>query len=393
MNLKRLSVLSDMMNRSVDRGQCAGVEVMVVRNGIEEYFAAAGYADIERARPMARGDLFRMYSSSKAVTGLAAVMCIERGLLSLRAPVREYLPGFRDQSYWNGKEIVPLGADMRVRDLLNMTSGLSYPSDSVAGKAAGELVREMDARADRGDFTPTVDFANRLGQCPLDFFSGDHWQYGFSADVAGALVEIVAGMPFGAFLRREIFEPLGMKDTGFRVDAARRERLVTAYDLKPSGRLEPFDRAGCHLGLRDYDERTAFESGGAGLVSTADDWARLMSLFQKGGTLDGHRLLSPAGFRFFRTPQLTPGQARTFNWLDCPGQNYANFQHIKVAEGPSNNFCSKGTFGWGGWLGTDSFVDPVEKLSLIALIQTPQGDTPRGLIQSMRPVVYAALDD
>ena len=118
-----------------------------------------------------------------------------------------------------------------------------------------------------------------------------------------------------------------------------------------------------------------------------------MRLFQSNGTLNGHRFLSPAGMKFLRTPQLSKKQARSFNLQDCQDQNYANFMSIKVAEGPTNNFCNVGTFGWDGWLGTNSFVDPVEKLSLIVMVQYLPSATPRCLTWAMRPPVYAALDD
>lgn len=393
MNKKRLSVLTDMMRAAVARGECAGVQAMVVREGREEYFGLAGMADIEADRPMTRDTIFRMFSSSKCVTGLAAVMCIERGLLSLRAPVHEYLPGFRDLRYWNGTGEVPLSMPLLVRNVLNMTSGIAYPGGTVAGQATAALVEEMNRDAEQGIITPTVDFANRLGRCPLDFAPGTSWQYGFNADVAGALIEVVSGMAFGDFLRKEIFDPLGMVDTGFRVDAARRERMAMTYRSSSDGKLSPFPEAGLSLGLRDYDERTSFESGGAGLVSTIDDWARLMRFFQSDGTIDGHRLLSPYGMRFLRTPQLTERQAKAFCGCDCDGQNYANFMNIKVADGPTNNFCNVGTFGWDGWLGTNSFADPVEKLSLIVLLQGLPSATVRQLPWAMRPPVYAALDD
>ena len=383
-----------MMNRAVDRGECAGVQAMVIKAGQEEYHGLAGMADRESNRPMTRDAIFRMYSSSKCVTGLAAVMCIERGLLSLRAPVAEYLPGFQDQSYWDGEKLVPCGNSMVVRNLLNMTAGLCYPyGESPAEKATAAVVGKMNEKAEKGTFTPTVDFANQIGKCPLDFATGDHWQYSFCADVTGALIEVVSGMRFSEFLRREIFEPLGMKDTGFCVNAAQRARMATTYIRTKGSEMAPYKEAGLALGLRDYDERTAFESGGAGLVSTIDDWAQLMRLFQSNGTLNGHRFLSPAAMKFFQAPQLSKKQARTFNLQDCIDQNYANFMSIKVAEGPTNNFCNVGTFGWDGWLGTNSFVDPVEKLSLIVMVQHLPSFTPRCLTWAMRPPVYAALDD
>ena len=132
--------------------------------------------------------------------------------------------------------------------------------------------------------------------------------------------------------------------------------------------------------------------GGAGLVSTIGDWCKLMAMLQAGGTWNGHRFLSPAGMRLMTSPQLTPEQAKTFNWQDQPGQNYGFFNHIRVAPGPNSNPCNVGTFGWDGMLGTNSFVDPVEKLSLVVTIQNRPPFTRSCLTWALRNPLYAALD-
>ncbi len=396
MNIQRLEILSDMMKRAVDRGECAGVQAAVVKDSREVWHAAAGMADVEAARPMSRDTLFRMFSSTKCVTGLAAAMCVDRGFFTPRAAVCEYLPGFRDQLYWDGTELRPVGArTVYIHDLLNMTSGICYPGNWNPGdRGLAAEVKRLAAEIDAGDYsTGTVEFANRIGRVPLSFFPGDQWAYGMNADVVGALVEVATGKRYGEWLRDEIFGPLGMDDTGFSIPPEKRGRLAGAYAFAEDGARTRIDaQVGRHLGLADYDPRTNVEMGGAGLVSTIGDWCKLMAMLQAGGTWNGHRFLSPAGMRLMTSPQLTPEQAKTFNWQDQPGQNYGFFNHIKVAAGPSSNPCNVGTYGWGGMLGTNSFVDPVEKLSLVVMIQNAPAFTRTCLTYGLRNPLYAALD-
>ncbi len=389
-----LKLIDRRMNEAVTRGECVGVTATVVHDGHVEHFAAAGMADIAAGRHMAEDTVFRMFSSTKCVTGVATAMCVERGILSPRTPVCEYLPGFRDQQYWDGAALRPVEAKpVTILNLLNMTSGILYPGDTDPGdRAMADIAKDVAAEIDAGDFsTDTVAFANRIGAAPLAFKPGDHWAYGFNADVMGAVIEVATGMRFGEFLRRELFDPLGMRDTGFSLDAGRRARLAMCYNCQPGCAPTPMPEVGRKLAMADYHERTAFESGGAGLVSTASDWAAFMAMLQAGGTWGGHRFLSPAGMRFLTAPQLLPEQARTFNWQDQPGQNYGCFHHIKVAPGPTSNLCSVGTYGWDGALGTNSFVDPVERLSVIVMIQNAPPFGVRNLTWSLRNPAYAAL--
>ncbi|MBQ9727508.1 MAG: beta-lactamase family protein [Kiritimatiellae bacterium] len=398
MNTQRLSALSDWMKRAVDRGECAGVQAAVVKDGREVWHAAVGLADVAGNRPMGRDTLFRMFSSTKCVTGLAAAMCVDRGLFSLRTPVYEFLPGFRNQCWWDGektREIGPGGRPVHLFDLMNMTSGVTYVGDWDAGdRGRTKLIREQQAEIDRGVFTGTVELMNRMGGVPLSFAPGTRWAYGFNADVAAAVIEVATGKRYGQWLREEIFEPLGMDETGFTVTPERRARLATCYRCVPgeAGCPRAMPDVGRRLGLADYVPETGFESGGAGLVSTVGDWCKLMAMLQAGGTWGGHRFLSPAGFRLMTTPMLTPEQARTFNWQDFPGHNYAFFNHVKVAGAPSSNPCNPGTFGWDGALGTNSFVDPVEKLSLVVTIQNEPPFTTSNLTWGLRNPLYAALD-
>ena len=396
MNIQRLEVLSDMMKRAVDRGECAGVQAAVVKDSREVWHAAVGMADAEAGRPMARDTIFRMFSSTKCVTGLAAAMCIDRGYFTPRAAVCEYLPGFRDQLYWDGLELRPVGArTVYIHDLLNMTSGICYPGNWNPGdRGLAAEAKRLSAQIDAGDFsTGTVEFINRIGRVPLSFYPGRQWAYGMNADVVGALVEVATGKRYGEWLRDEIFGPLGMDDTGFSVPPEKRGRLAGVYAFAEDGARTRIDaEVGRHVGLADYDPRSNVEMGGSGLVSTIADWCRLMAMLQAGGTYGGHRFLSPAGMRLMTSPQLSVEQAKTFNWQDHPGQNYGFFNHIKVAPGPSSNPCHVGTFGWDGMLGTNSFVDPVEKLSLVVAIQNRPPFTRSCLTYGLRNPLYAALD-
>lgn len=376
MDIQTLETLRPLLSREVEAGRYFGIQELVLDGDREVFHAALGMADRENARPVARDTLYRMFSSSKNVTGVAAAMCIERGLFSPRDPVDEYLPAFKEVTV--GPERRKPARGMLVRDLLNMTSGLTYDFDW------------NKVNAKRGDRVGTVDFVSLLArEQPLAFDPGDRWNYGFSADVTGALIEVASGKRYGEFLREELFEPLGMKDTGFTVPPEKRARLAQAYERGADGLPAVSEIASYHIGLADYAPDTAFESGGGGLVSTVDDWAQFCRMLIAGGTFNGHRFLSPAGFRFLTTNQLQPEQARTFNWEDCTGHGYGNFFHIKRAGVQHSDLSNPGTFAWGGWLGTQSFVDPVAKCASIFLVQCA-GTDPRGASGRVRSVVSAA---
>ena len=385
-----LNRLSDLLRASVDAGEYAGASVMVLHKGEEIYYTDYGYADVESGKKIARDTIFRIYSQSKPVTGTAAVMNIDRGVLSPRAMVARFLPGFANQRYdtehSQGLAVVS-DRPMFVSDLLNMTSGLLYPDCS---PDVALVVREMEDLRKRGVQLSTVEFANRLGGCRLAFKPGDRWAYGYSADVMGAVIEIAAGKRFGQYLQDEIFGPLGMKDTGFVVPEAKRARLATAYDHRDHTRKR-FDYADWHLGLNAYREDTAFESGGAGLVSTIGDYAEFVKMLMNRGTYNGHRFLSAAGFDYLISPQLTPWQARTFNWQDLGGQNYGNFLFMKTFGGCSSTTDAIGSFGWGGWLETNFTLDLKNELAVLFMAQNQSPQDNSHLFHRLRNAAYYAL--
>lgn len=203
------------LEAAVANHEAAGVTVLVRRDGQEVLYAQAGMADVAAQRPIRRDSIFRLYSQSKPVTAAAAMLLMERGVIDLMDPVEKYLPGFRGQKVWTVQGLVPAKRPVQVMDLLGMTSGLCYPDGDGAGQYAARLFDEQHERITRGCAMSTVEFANRMGQLPLAFQPGEHFRYGTSADVLGAVVEVASGKAFAAFLEEEFFRPLGMKDTAF----------------------------------------------------------------------------------------------------------------------------------------------------------------------------------
>lgn len=390
MNQERLKRIDGVLARAVADGQAAGVSAMVLENGEERYFGAAGWADREAEKPLERDTIFRLFSLTKPITATAAMILLERGELDLLAPVSRFLPGFEDQMVYNGVTLEKPVAQATLKDLLGMTSGLPY------GGSAGFAEMKMQALFDevtqhqlQGKEISTVEFANRMGRQPLAFQPGTRWQYGVSADVMGAVIEIVSGKRFGDFLREEIFEPLGMRDTGFWVPAEKRARLSAVYEMKDTG-LERFNRR--HLGiLPEYDHEPAFQSGGAGLVSTIGDCARFAAMLSNGGELCGRRILSPRTVEFMGSNQLSPRVRESCKWDSLRGYGYGNFMRVLTEEGMAVTPASMGEFGWDGWLGAYMCVSPKDHLALLMMMQKVGAGTAE-VTRKFRSVAYSALE-
>ena len=361
------------MERAVRTGELPAAQLLVFDGAREFYHGAVGWADLDKKTPQTRKTIYRMFSSSKEVTGFAAAICVERGLFCLEDRVEAFLPGFRDVRV--GPERRPAARPMYVRDLLCMTSGLTYDAfwdETTAG-------------------TGTVDFANALGRRGLAFDPGARWQYGYSADVVGALVEVASGRRFGAFLREEIFDKLGMEDTAFFVPPGKRDRLCTPYWLNPeTHRYVPHVERIGHLGVADWDAPPAFESGGAGLFSTVDDFEKWERCMLAGGVApSGERLLSPAAFRAMTSGLLTARQRGSFDWDNCDGHQYGYFHHVQLAA-PHGQLAAPGAFSWGGWMGTNTWCDPGHGLCGVFMAQSIC--TGANLFGRIRNVIGAAAE-
>lgn len=364
--------LTACMEDAVARQEVAGASVLVMRHGGEVVYAAAGMADREAGRPMARDTICRLFSQSKPVTAVAVMLLAERGQLDLCEPVETFLPGFRKQQVLTEKGLVPARRQATVMDLLGMTAGLCYPGEDPAGKAAAELFAENDARVQRGEGMSTVELCDRMGRLPLAFHPGEHFRYSTCADVLGAVVEVASGRPFARFLEEEIFRPLGMKDTAFWVPPEKRERFAQAY-TNP-GELRPYRQT--HLEIGDYDREPAFASGGAGLVSTLDDYAAFAAMLLAEGRCPGGRLLQPETVRFLTAPQLGPQPLQDM-WNSLDGFSYGKLMRVMRDPGRYPGLSRMDEYGWDGWLGTYFANFPRERMTLLMMTQrTDHGTGP-----------------
>ena len=354
--------LTACLNRAVQNREAAGYNLLVYQDGKEIAYAEAGCADLAAQTPVTRKSIFRLYSQSKPVTAAAVMILVERGLLDLQTPVDAYLPGFAHPRVLGPQgEEKPLLRAPWIDELLAMTAGLCYPDADPVGRLTARIFENQHCAIREGMALGTVDFCNRLGELPLAFQPGTHWRYSTCADVLGAVVEVVSGKRFGDFLRDELFAPLGMEDTGFWVPPEKQSRLVTCYSRSPQG-LRPYHSL--HLAVGKYDTPPAFESGGAGLVSTLDDYMAFGQMLLNGGVYRGIRILSEASVRHMTAPQLSAA-VRQDMWDNLAGYNYGHLLRICVEPGAAAQLSETGEFGWDGWLGTYFINLPASRVTFL----------------------------
>lgn len=379
--------ITDILAAAVDNRECAGVNVLLRRHGEEVLYTQAGMADIEAGRLIQRDSIFRLYSQSKPVTAAAVMLLCERGLIDLMDGVDKYLPGFRNPQVVDAKgNLTRAYRAPWIMELLGMTAGLSYPDADPAGQYAARVFEEAHEAIRKGGGIPTVEFMNRLGEQPLAFQPGTHWRYSTCADVLGAVVEVVSGKRFGEFLREEFFTPLEMHDTGFYVPEEKRDRFVTCYVRGKDG-LTPW--TGMHLACGEYSRDPAFESGGAGLVSTLEDYSHFADMMMNGGVWNGRRILSPASVKFLTTPQLGDDVRRDM-WDSLNGYSYGKLCRVCVEPELVAGLALPGEYGWDGWLGTYFCNFPNEGITLLSMQNTTDTGT-AGVVRKVRNAVLAAL--
>ena len=361
-NMTLKEKLENCLKEAVDHDEAAGLSVLVRQDGEDLCYVSAGKADIASCRPVERDSIFRLYSQSKPITAAAAMILADRGILDLQTEVDRYLPGFRNPRFIDpdGQIRNALRAPW-VIELLGMTAGLCYPDADRAGQYAAQVFEQDQEAIRQGGGMDTVAFCNRLGEQPLAFAPGTGWRYSTCADVLGAVIETASGKRFGQFLQEELFDPLGMKDTGFWVPEDKKNRLVTCYRRTENG-PEPF--SSLHLAVGQYDRPPAFESGGAGLVSTLDDYAAFGEMLMNGGEYRGKRILSRAAVAYMTAPQLRE-DIRKQMWDSLGGYNYSCLMRICDQPGACPLFAEEGEYGWDGWLGTYFINLPKEKITFL----------------------------
>ncbi len=386
--------IDQIMRQEVDTGQIAGAGYMLLQGGRERYFSACGYADRERKTPIGRDTIFRLFSMTKPITAAAVMLLVERGQLDLRDTVSRYLPCFRNQTVWNpGGEPLPAKRETTIYDLLNMTSGIPYPENwegcSPSGLLMDDLFRELKSAQAEGQRLTTREWIHRIAEVPLAFQPGERWMYGLSADVLGAVAEVVTGKRYGTFLREEIFLPLGMEDTGFYVHRNKRQRFAQNYAWnEETNALEVFED--CHLG-EYYGEDVSFESGGAGLVSTMEDYSHLAQMLLQGGIYNGIRILGEKTVEFMRQDRLSPSQKGALNWDSNLGCGYGCLMRVLTDQGAAGTIGSPGEYGWDGWTGNYVTIDPADDMVMLYFIQRC-GYSSSSALRRLRNATYGALE-
>jgi CubicO group peptidase (beta-lactamase class C family) len=393
----RLDRIDRHLARYVDDGRLTGWQVAVSRDGKLVHHGTYGLRDREAGLPVEPDTIWRIYSMTKPLTSVAAMMLYEDGLLPLRQPIGEILPEFADARVYTGGSAlnpgtVPATEPIRVWHLLSHTSGLTYGFQHQ--HPADELHRLMDTEFFPPAGTTLADTVRQWARIPLLFQPGSAWNYGVSTDVLGRVVEVVSGLPLDRFLAERIIDPLGMVDTAFRVPAEKADRLAALY-LTPKPGREPVRRDDF---TPDPRGEVTFLAGGGGLVSTAADYLRFTRMLLNKGELDGVRLLGSRTVDFMTRNHL-PGNADIATLAPSTGPT-DTFEGIGFGLGfsvvidPVRNeiLTSPGEYAWGGLASTAFWVDPVERITVVFMTQlVPSGTYP--IRSELRALVNSALMD
>ena len=373
MTEKGLHDVAAEMDRMVADGELVGLAAMIARRGQVVFEHATGVLDLETGAPMGLDSLIRIYSMTKPITSAGALMLIDDGKLDLDEPVTKFFPEWKDQTAYEGDEIVPVDPPMTARHLLLHTSGLSYgyygntPVDK-AYREAG-LIDDWDYLV-----RDTNVLVEKLADIPLLFQPGTRWHYSFSTDVLGQLIERVSGRPLDEFLDDRLFRPVGMEDVYFDVPADVVQRFGTDHEFK-DGEFVVQDSP------REDPEfiGVTFLSGGGGLVMPTESYVRFCQMILNGGTLDGTRVLEPETVALMTTDQLPAGI-----W---PNSGFGLGFAVVTEDGGAT---PRGSYSWGGAAGTFFWIDPGNQL--VAVFMPQYIDMPNSIQEKLKGLVYAAIN-
>ena len=401
MSAQRLARIGDAFRKEIDQGKLPSAVFLVARKGKLVYSEAIGFQDKEAGKPIAKDSIFRIYSMTKPIVSVAAMMLVEEGRIQLTDPVSKYLPAMKSMHVSVAKADaefakvtytqVPADREMTVQDLLRHTTGLAYgeitqnaPVKEALGKAGlYKSTIDYDAR----DLTPAEE-VERLSKVPLAHQPGTVWEYSLASDVLGRVVEAASGERLANFLDKRLFRPLKMSDTGFWVPQDKISRLAAPL---PTDLI-----SGKPNNLIDVSAAPANDSGGAGGVSTAADYLRFTQMLLNGGQLDGARVLSRSSVALMTSDHLgtriaapvTPGELL----LGVPGYTFGLGFAVRQGPGVAGVPGSAGEFMWAGYAGTYFWVDPKEEIVAVYMTQAPSPI--RAYYRRLfKQLVYAAIAD
>ena len=386
---QRLSNISQWLGAEVAQKKIPGAVLMVLRGGKLAYVDAIGQRDPASPAAMKVDDIFRIYSMTKPIVSVGALMLVEEGKLVLEAPVARYIPSFAtvrvgvEKTDAQGQKSLELVAPLRpmtVQDLMRHTSGLTY---GFFGEGAVKKAYQ-EANVTAGGDISNADFVERLAKMPLAYQPGSTWDYSNSTDVLGRVIEVVSGQTLSGYLKTRLLDPLGMKDTSFYVAEPERQARIA----------EPFDNdrsIGVNAPVFDPRRVLAMESGGGGRMSPAADDARFLMMLRNGGQLDGRRYLSPATLAYMTSNQLSPSVTRTALYLPGTGYGFGLGVAVRTSAGEAANASSIGEITWGGAGGTYWWLDPGYDLFVVFMMQSPAQRVPYRAI--LRNMIYGAITD
>jgi CubicO group peptidase (beta-lactamase class C family) len=389
LSTERLTRLDGVLQQYVDEQRIAGAVALVLKDGEVVYERAVGWSDKEASRKMTPDTIFRIASQTKALTSIAILMLMEEGKLALSTPVSRFIPEFAHSQVAIDKggsaELVPMKRQITIRDLLTHTSGYSYGVEAFIASSY-EAKRLGPAAGPYGWYTadknePICATIARLATLPATAQPGEAYVYGYSTDILGCVVERASGIALDEFLRARIIEPLGMKDTQFFLPAGQKERLATVYASDANGKAVRASEGPKGQGNYVDGPKRSF-SGGAGLLSTAHDYARFLEMIRNGGELDGRRILSPRTVALMTTNQV--GTLHSSEGLGF-GLGFETVERYGA-----NGMDAPGAYGWGGAYGSTYRVDPASGLTLVFMMQLMPNET--DIREKFPTLVYQALE-
>jgi CubicO group peptidase (beta-lactamase class C family) len=376
MSSARLEHFGAMVQGGIDAGDFPGAVAAVARRGKLVYYKAFGLQDRANNVPMPVDAIFRMYSMTKPIVSVAAMMLIEEGKLGLHEPVSKFIPEFKEmkvavESYdaKTGAQtvaLVPAKRQITVQDLLRHTSGMTYGvigdkaavKDSYKQAGLGSLEELQKA----GTSFTNESFAKLMAKLPLRYEPGTTWEYGHSTDILGRVLEVVAKQPLDKLLAERIFKPLNMLDTTFQVAGDKAKRIAQPQKDAQTGKVPE---------LIDLTQATTWFASGHALGSTANDYLRFTQMLTNGGELDGTRFLSRKTLAWMTANHLNPNIAPGTAFLPGPGYGFGLGFAVREQQGMSEWNGTPGEFYWGGYAGTFFFCDPKEQLTAVFLFQNP----------------------
>jgi CubicO group peptidase (beta-lactamase class C family) len=390
-NPQKLQKIGEFFKNEVATGKIPGAILLIEQHGKPVYHQFFGVRDPATKLPMTDDTIFRLFSMSKPITSVAAMMLIDQNKLKLDDPVAKYIPSFAnvkvgvEKKADNGEktlELVPLKRPITIQDLMTQTSGITY------GFYGSSLVRKAYAAAKiyDGDFT-TAEFAERIAKLPLAEQPGTLWDYGHSTDILGRIIEIVSGKSLLQYEKESLLDPLGMSNTSFYVTDPKKKILIAMPTTKDHDFRVGFDSSA--------DVPMKWESGGGGMVSSMGDWANFSRMILNGGKLNGKRYLSPDAFRVMTTDHIGPGSGVDRDYFYFPGDGFGFGLGFAVRTDPGDAKPpppgSLGELKWDGASGCYFVIDPKQDMFFVLMEQTP---SERQRIQrTVKQLIYEAMEN